>query len=44
MDLVRSYIVDNGYSEFAIPEIHQGFSHDVSQVHTQVTEEYINFL
>jgi len=43
MDLVRSFIVDNGLSEFAIPDIHQGFSHDVSQAHTQVTEEYIDF-
>ena len=44
MDIVRSFIVDNGLSEIAIPDIHQGFSQDVSQAHAQITEEYIKFL
>ena len=40
--LVHGFVVDNGLSEIAIPEIRQGFEQDVSQAHTQITEEYIH--
>ena len=37
--LVRGFVADNGLSEIATPDIWQGFSQDVSQAHTQITEE-----
>jgi hypothetical protein len=39
--VVRGFVVENGLSQIAIPEIRQGFEQDVSQDHTQITEEYI---
>ena len=44
MILVRGFVVDNGLSEIAIPDIREGFEQDVSQAHTQIIEEYIHFL
>ena len=44
MDTVRGFVLDNAMSETAIPDILQGFEHDVSQAHTQTSEEYIHFL
>jgi hypothetical protein len=44
MDLVRDFVVDNALSEIAVPDIRQGFEHNVSQAHTQTAEEYIHLL
>jgi len=39
LELVRSYVVDNGLSEIEIPDIQQGFEQDVSQAHNKIAEE-----